>query len=95
MGDGHQQASLVSPPECDEVASGELGVDTRVCVRNKFLGDWSSGFEVVEVLSGGYRLRRISDGLAFPDVFPSADVRPDRRRQSDRGVSGSYLDRHF
>ncbi|HXQ63100.1 MAG TPA: hypothetical protein VN796_12260 [Acidimicrobiales bacterium] len=70
-----------------------LGVGTKVCVRDQFLGDWSSGFEVVEVLHDGYRIERLSDGLAFPDVFPADAVRLERRHDPDRGIAGSYLDR--
>jgi len=70
-----------------------LEVGTKVCVRNRFLGDWSMGFEVVDVLGDGYRLLRISDGLSFPDVFPFDDVRLERRQDPERGVIGSCLDR--
>jgi hypothetical protein len=68
-------------------------VGALVCVRNRFLGDWTSGFTVAEVLGDGYRIRRISDGHAFPDVFPFAEVRLERRRQPLREIVGSYLDR--
>jgi hypothetical protein len=67
----------------------------RICVRNRFLGDWSSGFEVAEVLHDGYRIQRVSDGLAFPDVFPIEEVRLERRQQPERGLDGSYLDRRL
>jgi hypothetical protein len=68
---------------------------TKICVRNRFLGDWSKGFEVAEVLGDGYRIRRVSDGLDFPDVFPVADVRLERRNHPERDVDGSYLDREI
>jgi hypothetical protein len=67
-----------------------LDVGTRVCVRNRFLGNLSSGFEVIEALHHGYRIRRIADGMTFPDVFPVEDVYVERRREAERG---SYLDR--
>ncbi len=70
-----------------------LGVGTNVCVQNRFLGDWSSGFAVVEVLHDGYRIQRLSDGLVFPDVFPVEEIRPERRQDPDRAIAGSYLDR--
>ena len=70
-----------------------LGVGMKICVRNRFLGDWSMGFEVADVLGDGYRIRRISDGLCFPDVFPLDDVRLERRQDPERGVVGSCLDR--
>jgi hypothetical protein len=59
-----------------------LGCGTPVDVRSRFLGEWSSGFEVAEQLApGGYRVRRLSDGTVLPDVFDEQDVRPQRRRQ--------------
>ena len=70
-----------------------LDVGATVCVRNRFLGNWSSGFVVAEVLHHGYRIRRISDGMGFPDVFPVEDVRLERRKEPERGIAGSYLDR--
>jgi hypothetical protein len=68
-------------------------VGTKVCVRNQFLGNWSSGFAVAEVVHHGYRIRRLSDGLVFPDVFAVDDVRPERRQEPERGIVGSHLDR--
>jgi len=77
----------------NDVPVATLDVGTRVCVRNRFLGDWTSGFKVAEVLRDGYRIRRISDGQAFPDVFPFEEVRLERRKQPLRGIVGSFLDR--
>ena len=65
----------------------------RRCVRNRFLGDWTTGFKVAEVLSDGYRIRRLSDGHSFPDVFAFDDVRLERRQHPLREISGSHLDR--
>jgi hypothetical protein len=70
-----------------------LAVGTPVYVRNRFIGHWSVGFEVVEVVEDGYRLRRQSDGQLFPDVFQFRDVLEERRRSPQRGVDESYLDR--
>lgn len=70
-----------------------LDVGTEVCVRNRFLGDWTSGFTVAEVLSDGYRIGRLSDGHTFPDVFPFDEVRLERRQEPLRGITGSHLDR--
>lgn len=70
-----------------------LDVGTKVYVRDRFLGDWSSGFEVAEMLSDGYRIRRLSDGQVFPDVFAFDDVRLERRQQPLRGIAGSHHDR--
>jgi len=70
-----------------------LGVGTNVCVRNRFVGDWVTGFRVAEVLGDGYRIRRFSDDHVFPDLFAFDDVRLERRQQPLRGITGSYLDR--
>jgi len=76
--------------EDDAASDPTLGVGAPVCVRNRYLGNLSSGFEVIEVLPDGYRIRRVADGLTFPDVFPPQDVHVERREQPDRG---SHLDR--
>lgn len=70
-----------------------LAVGTKVYVCNRFLGTWTSGFLVAEVLHHGYRLQRLSDGYAFPDVFAFDDVRVDRRHEPQRGITESHLDR--
>ena len=70
-----------------------LDVGTKVCVRNRFLGDWTTGFKVAEVLRDGYRIRRLSDGHAFPDVFAFDDVRLERRQRPLGEIAGSHLDR--
>jgi hypothetical protein len=76
-----------------DAAIPTLGVGAQVYVRNRFLGDWTSGFQVAEVLDGGYRLRRLSDGYAFPDVFASDDVRLERRQSPTYGTAASHRDR--
>jgi len=63
-----------------DVRNGDLARGTRVDVRNRFVGSWSHGFEVAEHVTDGYRLRRLSDGSVLPDVFPSEDVRVERRK---------------
>ena len=70
----------------------KLDVGTEVSVRNRFLGDWTTGFKVAEVLRDGYRLRRLSDGHDFPEVFAFEDVRAERRQYPLRETGGSYLD---
>lgn len=77
----------------DSDVGPRLDVGMEVCVRNRFLGDWTSGFTVAEVLSDGYRIERLSDGHTFPDVFPFDEVRLERRQQPLRGITGSHLDR--
>ena len=74
--------------------SAPLDLSTKVYVRNRFLGDWSSGFDVIEILGDRYRLRRLSDGQVFADVFSFDDVLLERRQHPRRGVDESWLDRH-
>jgi hypothetical protein len=57
---------------------------TRVQVRNRFDGAWSSSpFEVAEALEPTptdavrYRLRRVSDGVVLPADFVGDDIRSD------------------
>jgi hypothetical protein len=69
-----------------------LDVGTTVYVRDRFLGNWSSGFEVAEVLPDGYRLLRFTDRRVFPDVFCFDDVRPERRASPRRESTDSLLD---
>ncbi len=52
----------------------------RVEVRNRLDGRWARGFEVIGHSPGGYRLRRLSDGMELPLPFAEADVRRERRR---------------
>jgi len=61
-----------------------LAPGTRVQVRNRFDGSWSSSpFEVAEALEPNlaqmarYRVRRLSDGVVLPADFVSDDVRSD------------------
>ena len=82
-------------PETVDAAPPTLEIGTQICVRDRFLGNWSSGFVVAGALPGGYHIRRLSDGLAFPDLFGVDDVRVERRQEPDRGIAGSYLDRGF
>ena len=44
-------------------------------VRSRFDRSWARGFEVAEVTSDGYRIRRVSDGSVLPAVFQPDDVR--------------------
>lgn len=78
-------------PEEEGASGPTLDLGVRICVRNRFLGDWTGGYQVAEVCHDGYRIRRISDGLVFPDVFPCEDVRQDRRA----AMRGTYLDRRL
>jgi hypothetical protein len=73
-------ASTVSNAERSWRAEA-IDVGDRVDVRSRFIGEWARGFEVVEVLPEGYRIRRLSDGSVLPEVIPPDDVRPERRKQ--------------
>lgn len=77
----------------DDAPASTLRVGVKVCVWNHFLNRWSGGFEVAEVVSFGYRLRRVSDGQVFGDVFAFDDVQVERRRNPMRGTEDSHLDR--
>jgi hypothetical protein len=63
------------------IEQADLGVGTRVQVRNRFLAEFRPGFEIAEVTSnGGYMLRRLSDGVQLPSSFVADDVQPDLTR---------------
>jgi len=89
----------VNKPQIDvsssesQASATRLGIGTEVCVRNRFLGDWTTGFKVAEVLRDCYRILRTSDGHEFPDVFAFGDVRLERRAHPLREIGGSHLDR--
>ncbi len=52
-----------------------MQVGQQVDVHTTFTDAWSSGFEVAEVVPGGYLLRRRSDGALLPVVVDEIDVR--------------------
>jgi hypothetical protein len=64
-----------------DTPDARLAEGTAVDVRNRFVGSWSHGFEVAEDVEGGYRVRRLSDNTVLPDIFPSEDIRLERRKQ--------------
>src|SRR4051794_30522646 len=55
---------------------GPFRVGMRVAVQTR-LGQWSSGFEIAEVTTRGYRLCRISDGAVLPFDFNLDELRDD------------------
>jgi hypothetical protein len=77
LDDPNDMMSAVDPAERGD--SVEPGM--RVEVRRRFDQHWARGFEVVAVTEGGYRLRRLSDGVELPTEFAFDDVRRERRRQ--------------
>jgi hypothetical protein len=86
-----QDVQMTSPHDAAPVSPLEVG--TKVYVRDRYLGQWSSGFVVAAVVEGGYRVRRLSDDQVFADVFPFDDVRLERRQHPQRGIGESSLDR--
>ncbi|HTL85486.1 MAG TPA: hypothetical protein VL856_09900 [Acidimicrobiia bacterium] len=52
-----------------------LPVGSHVQVRNRYLGSWTSGFDVVNATRDGYWLRRDSDAEVLPRPFVADDVR--------------------
>jgi hypothetical protein len=64
-----------------EAAGNGLEPGTKVDVRSRFDARWSHGFEVAESVTGGYRIRRLSDGALLPIDFPSSEVRPERKKR--------------
>ena len=54
---------------------------TKVEVRSRFDQSWGRGFEIVEVVEGGYRIARLSDGEVLPVAFAEEDVRRERKKQ--------------
>jgi hypothetical protein len=48
----------------------------QVEVHTRFDDSWCQGFEIAEVTSDGYRVRRKSDGSLLPGVTSSSDLRP-------------------
>ena len=48
---------------------------TAIEVVNRFTEDWSAGFEILELVADGYRIRRRSDGTVIPTTFTVSEVR--------------------
>lgn len=65
-----------------EPDSPDIPVGVRVEVRRRFDAKWARGFEVMELRSGLYRLRRVSDGAVLPVLFAADDVRRERRNNT-------------
>jgi hypothetical protein len=53
-----------------------MRVGQPVEVHTKFDDSWSTGFEIAEVVTEGYKVRRQSDGSLLPGVTGEADLRP-------------------
>lgn len=52
-----------------------FAVGTSVDVKNRFVGTWSSGFEVAGHVQDGYLIRRLSDRSILPDPLAFDEVR--------------------
>jgi hypothetical protein len=65
----------------DRNVRSPLTPGTKVDVRNRYQGTWVRGFEIAEVTTHGYRIRRMSDGSTLGDLFSRDDVRRERTRQ--------------
>lgn len=59
-----------------------LTTGTPVDVRTRYVGSWSQGFEVAEIVGDAYRVRRLSDGTVLPAEFSFDDVRVRRPKTS-------------
>jgi len=72
--------SVLGPTRCD-VAEPEQDDDAlltgaAVEVRTRYFpGQWAPGYEVVETLNGGYRIRRRGSQDVLTEVFATDDVR--------------------
>ena len=53
----------------------ELTGGTEIEVHSSFNNTWTPGFEIVETVIGGYRVRRASDHSVLPGLVASSDVR--------------------
>jgi len=57
-------------------------------VRNRFEGNWVTGFEVADVEDGEderlFRLRRRSDGVVLPALFSETDIQGERATPQPR-----------
>ena len=65
----HQAVATV-----EEVLQVQIGQQVQVHVR--YTDSWATGFEVADVVPGGCRLRRKSDGSVLPVLIAADDLRP-------------------
>ena len=63
----------ITPDRPGTIPTQDVGM--KVAVRNRYLGTWSAGFEVVALHLDGYSIRRTSDGAVLPEVISFSDVR--------------------
>ena len=60
----------------------QLAAGTPVDVCSRYIGTWSPGFEVAEIVGDVYRVRRLSDGSVLPTEFSVNDVRAQRPKKT-------------
>jgi hypothetical protein len=58
------------------VGETPLKIGDSVELRVGYSGGWSGGFDVAEVVEGGFIIRRTSDGFLLPGPTSPSDVRP-------------------
>jgi hypothetical protein len=72
-----QVSTLPTFPEPGRILPGD-----RIEVQNRFDRRWTSGFEVVDVLTGmgvrRYRIRRLSDRAILPRLFVESEIDSER-----------------
>jgi hypothetical protein len=56
-----------------------LLVGDSIEVHTRFNDSWSAGFEIAEVLTSGYRVRRTHDHAMLPEMTGDDDVRAARK----------------
>lgn len=52
-----------------------MRIGQQVEVHTHYTGAWATGFEVADVVTEGYVVRRRSDGSLLPVVIPEVDLR--------------------
>ena len=52
-----------------------MEIGQPVEVHTHYTGAWAAGFDVADVVTEGYLVRRRSDGSLLPVVIPDADLR--------------------
>ena len=73
----HREETVNRPDDHER----DLPAGTEVEVRSRFDDRWSDGFEIVETVARGYRVKRLSDGAVLPATFTHDDVRRVRARK--------------
>ncbi len=67
--------------EPDNALEDVMQPGMRVEVRSRFDQSWARGFEIAEVVEGGYLVRRLSDGKVLPIAFSDDDLRREKKKQ--------------